>query len=461
MEARLHKRITAVRRAQENAEEENSSDRDPEVSDGVPTTATGFLTSKKGEYDPTLVAEISEEGFTPVASSSSAKNGDVPKDSAPTGAASDSEEDVKEAASPVSLTSPSKTDMAGKVTFSHTDQHGVVRESTPSGVQGHATGTPSRILNVVRRRSGSQVHRSMSSRTSFNSTPSSAVTLTGLLENMSSVQLAFFSKLDRELDKVEQFYIARETEAKERSAILRTQLTELKDHRRLYHELHSNSIKKWASAILPSSAERSSEAASRKFYQFTGRARRKIQRRPKAEGSREVDLEMDLAAPDGTKTPRTQAREEHTMSKFRLDPDEYQRARKRLKKAVLEYYRGLETLNNYRILNLTGFRKALKKFEKATKIPVQEVYMKEKVDTSAFSSGDIVQQILKDMEDQFAARFARGDKKRAMVRLRALSSHKSHHYSTFRTGLALGLAIPAFAYGLYESESVASMLIVR
>ncbi|KAI0763437.1 SPX domain-containing protein [Trametes elegans] len=53
---------------------------------------------------------------------------------------------------------------------------------------------------------------------------------------------------------------------------------------------------------------------------------------------------------------------------MRYDPEEYQHAKKQLKKAVLECYRGLELLNNYRTLNLIGFRKALKKFEKVTHV---------------------------------------------------------------------------------------------
>jgi hypothetical protein len=66
-----------------------------------------------------------------------------------------------------------------------------------------------------------------------------------------------------------------------------------------------------------------------------------------------------------------------------LDPKEYQHARRKLKKAVLEHYRGLEMLHNYRvsmmrivslelisrqILNIYGFRRVLNKFEKATKV---------------------------------------------------------------------------------------------
>lgn len=50
------------------------------------------------------------------------------------------------------------------------------------------------------------------------------------------------------------------------------------------------------------------------------------------------------------------------------DPDAYKRYKRKLRAAVQEAYKGLEILKNYRILNLTGFRKALKKFEKASRV---------------------------------------------------------------------------------------------
>jgi len=50
------------------------------------------------------------------------------------------------------------------------------------------------------------------------------------------------------------------------------------------------------------------------------------------------------------------------------NPEDYATARKKLKKDFLEFYRGLELLNDYRVLNETGFHKALKKFDKVTKV---------------------------------------------------------------------------------------------
>lgn len=45
-----------------------------------------------------------------------------------------------------------------------------------------------------------------------------------------------------------------------------------------------------------------------------------------------------------------------------------------------------------------------------------------------------------------------GDKKRATARLRSASKRKSHHLSTVRSGIAIGLAVPALAMGIYQSE---------
>ena len=83
-----------------------------------------------------------------------------------------------------------------------------------------------------------------------------------------------------------------------------------------------------------------------------------------------------------------------------------------------------------------------------------------------------MQRLLKEMEELFTARFggllwyptliapsfmisqtAKGDRKRALVRLRTVSSFKTHHFSTFRTGAALGLAFPAIVDGLVRCES--------
>ncbi|KAF8549651.1 hypothetical protein OG21DRAFT_1554406 [Imleria badia] len=132
-----------------------------------------------------------------------------------------------------------------------------------------------------------------------------------------------------------------------------------------------------------------------------------------------------------------------------LDAHGYRHAKKRLRKAAVEHYRGLEVLNNYRILNLIGFRKALKKYEKITKNSVLDAYMNEKVEPSAFASGAMVSTMIKEMEDLFAMRFERGDRKKALDRLRVGPLIKTHHFSTFRSGLWMGLSLPAIVGGTF------------
>ncbi|KAJ8503472.1 hypothetical protein ONZ45_g10826 [Pleurotus djamor] len=151
----------------------------------------------------------------------------------------------------------------------------------------------------------------------------------------------------------------------------------------------------------------------------------------------------------GRLTEPSQGRETQPGTPRELDPEEYHHAKKKLKRAVIEHYRGLEALKNYRILNITGFRKALKKFEKFTRIPIQHAYMTEKVETSAFYSEKALNAMVEDMEDMYTAQ--QGNRKRAKARLRANGQVKSHHFSTFRSGITLGLALPALVSGIYMS----------
>jgi hypothetical protein len=56
-----------------------------------------------------------------------------------------------------------------------------------------------------------------------------------ILLTLTPTQKKFFDKLDIELDKIESFYLDREKEARERSEALKSQLNELRDHRRVFY----------------------------------------------------------------------------------------------------------------------------------------------------------------------------------------------------------------------------------
>jgi hypothetical protein len=52
---------------------------------------------------------------------------------------------------------------------------------------------------------------------------------------MSPLEVQFFEAMDKELDKVQAFYREREKDALVRSAVIKEQLNELKDHRKVFH----------------------------------------------------------------------------------------------------------------------------------------------------------------------------------------------------------------------------------
>jgi hypothetical protein len=54
---------------------------------------------------------------------------------------------------------------------------------------------------------------------------------------LSPPELAFFTTLDAELEKIEAFYVARENEMKVHTQLLELQLNELDEHKRLFDVL--------------------------------------------------------------------------------------------------------------------------------------------------------------------------------------------------------------------------------
>ncbi|KAG2109842.1 EXS family protein/ERD1/XPR1/SYG1 family protein [Suillus discolor] len=309
----------------------------------------------------------------------------------------------------------------------------------------------------------------------FRDAGSPAPPLHTLLPLLPPLHATFFELLDSELEKVDSFYSEREKEMRDRGKLLKEQLNELGLHRKKYYECNANATApSWASRLrLRLTAALKNQRHTDKcnnqpglVASESGRGGARLSERGisgplipvPAETGRSITAgdegtsERKTVSPipassagDSTQvtslksnrsTPSTKANgniplRNNSMSFTSIQ--DYQSAKKRLKKAVVEYYRGLEALNNYRILNLTGFRKAVKKYEKITQVPAQAAYMKERVEPSAFASGAMVSSMLKEMEELFAARFERGDKKKAITRL--------------RVGMWLGLSIPATVAG--------------
>jgi hypothetical protein len=149
--------------------------------------------------------------------------------------------------------------------------------------------------------------------------------------------------------------------------------------------------------------------------------------------------------------PKTLREDERTRIAKQYDPDRYQKSKKELRNAMLEFYRHLELIKNYRILNLTGFRKALKKFEKATHIQCLELYTEDRIATCSFSRGETIDSLIKQSEDLFTEHFEHGDGKRARNKLRQQDMPVTHYLTVFRSGIMLGLGAPAAILAIVKS----------
>ncbi|KAG0627990.1 hypothetical protein M758_2G242000 [Ceratodon purpureus] len=118
---------------------------------------------------------------------------------------------------------------------------------------------------------------------------------------------------------------------------------------------------------------------------------------------------------------------------------ELDHARKVLRQAFVEFYRGLSMLSNYRSLNITAFAKILKKYDKITGWNFLPIYMKE-VESSHFVVSKKIHKLMSKVEDIFTKHFAEGQRKKAVAQLRP-TRRQGTHRTTFFLGLFTGCSL--------------------
>ncbi|KAI1391386.1 EXS-domain-containing protein [Hypoxylon trugodes] len=256
----------------------------------------------------------------------------------------------------------------------------------------------------------------------------------------------FFDFLDSELDKVEVFYRQKEEQAGNRLAVLREQLHEMRDRRnqelaelrrrKEHSESGDNSDNKavssgtngarhWVDPIKSRIFKPGSNSKAFSKLHFTpvlgaigGDARRDYIRRP---ASHEVP---------------------------------YRTAKRKLKLALQEFYRGLELLQSYAQLNRTAFRKLNKKYDKAVNARPPYRYMNEKVNKSWFVNSNTVDGYIHAVEDLYARYFEKGNHKIATGKLHRLNRRPGDESAiSFRNGLFIGTGAVFTLQGLvYGSQ---------
>lgn len=288
-------------------------------------------------------------------------------------------------------------------------------------------------------------------------------------------QAEYFTFLDKELDKVESFYKMKEAENSERLQLLRLQLHEMRDRR--LEEVRAEQIAKEAAERTRLDQERpatgnGAEHPNGGHNRSVSSALKWMQPIETAIGARNTRIGkvtkslQQWGSPLGPQAQHSSGANPLSANRpegwrdFSRRPTQddvpYRSAKRKLKLALQEFYRGLELLKSYVFLNRTAFRKINKKYDKAIKARPTGRYMSEKVNKAWFVQSEILEGQIVAVEDLYARYFERGNHKIAVGKLRSKSAKAGDFSgSVFRNGLLIAAGLVFGIQGLvYGAEKL-------
>ncbi|KAJ6786125.1 hypothetical protein PWT90_02481 [Aphanocladium album] len=253
----------------------------------------------------------------------------------------------------------------------------------------------------------------------------------------------FYEFMDSELDKVESFYKLKEEQAGRRLELLREQLHEMRNRR--LQEIIPRSANASTQEHMALYGNESDSGIERSGQHWVPSIKTKLF--PPGPNSKALRAMPHTPYMDG-RDPQGEGNRDYIRR-----PDEndvsYRTAKRKLKLALQEFYRGLELLKSYALLNRTAFRKINKKFDKAVNARPALRYVNEKVNKAWFVNSELLDGHIKAVEDLYARYFERGNHKLAAGKLRSLSNKSSDESgSSFLNGFLIGTGIVFSIQGL-------------